>query len=123
MIFQGLLLPKNINGGGLYAEVVSPNPLWFWFFYLGSFAISVLAAMTVSDVSASLVSYFASLLGAAAITFTVLASPEFFGISPFPFGTLQEAATIFTFSAFFPAVPLMNLAGTVVGIALGERFL
>jgi hypothetical protein len=123
MIFQGQFLPRNINGGGLYAEVVSPNPLWLWVFFLGNLAISVLAVMAISDVPTALISFFASLLGAAAITFMVLASPEFIGISPFPFGTLQEAATIFTFTAFFPVVPFVNLAGTVVGIALGERFL
>jgi hypothetical protein len=123
MIFQGQLIPRNINGGGLYAEVVNPNPLLFWAFYSGTFAVSVLAAIAVSDVSAALVSYFASLLGAAAITFIVLASPEFLGISPYPFGTLQEAATIFTFTAFFPVVALVNLAGAIVGVGLGERYL
>lgn len=121
-IFQGLLLPRNINGGGLYSEVVSSNPIWLVIFYLGNLTICLVAAMAISDVSRALVSFFASFLVAAGITDLVLALPDFLGIFPFP-GALQEAATIFTLTAFFPVLLLVNFAGTILGISLAERYL
>jgi hypothetical protein len=121
-IFQGQLLPKNINGGGLYGQVVNASPLPIWIFYVGNFAVCVVAAMVISDPARSLVSYFPSFIGAAAITYLVLALPDFVGAYD-PQQVLQDTATIFTFTAFFPLLLLVNLAGTVVGIAVGERLL
>ncbi len=121
-IFQGQLLPKNINGGALYSEVINANPLWIWLFYVGNFAICVVASMVISDVSKAMISFFLSYSGAALITYFVLALPDYAGVYD-PTQVLQESATIFTFTAFFPLLLLVNLAGTVVGIVLGERFL
>jgi hypothetical protein len=120
-IFQGQLLPRNIiTGGGQYAEVISSNPLWLWIFYLGNFVICVLAAMVISDVAKTLISFFASFFGAALITDLVLALPDLLGIFPYP-GALQQAAVIFTFGAFFPLLFLVNFAGSISGAFLAER--
>jgi hypothetical protein len=122
-IFQGQLLPKNIiTGGGQYAEVLSPNPIWLWIFYSGNFAICVLAAMVIADMGETLVSFFASFLGAALITGLVLALPDLLGIFPYP-GALEQAAVIFTFGAFFPLLFLVDFAGAIAGAALAERVL
>src|SRR5215831_9619352 len=76
-IFQGLLLPKNINGGGLYTEVVSPNPIWFVIFYLGNFLVCAFSAIVISDyvndIGRTMVSFFAAFGVAALITDTILA--------------------------------------------------
>ncbi len=120
-MFQGQLLPRNIiTGGGQYAEVISSNPLWLWIFYLGNFATCVLAAILISDLSKTLVSFFASFIGAAIITDLVLSLPDLLGIFPYP-GALQQAAVIFTFGAFFPLLFLVNFAGAISGAFLAER--
>src|ERR1700756_5459245 len=112
-IFQGQLLPKNIiTGGGQYAEVVSPNPVWLWIFYLGNFAICLLAAMTIEDLAETLLSFFASFVGAAMITYLVLALHDILGIFPYP-GALEQAAVGFTFGAFFPFLFLVNFVGSM----------
>jgi hypothetical protein len=121
-IFNGQLLPRNINGGGLYSDVLSASPLGLWIFYVGNFAISVLAAMVISELGKSLISFLPSYLGAAMITFLVLAAPDFAGIYD-PQQVIQESAVIFTFTAFFPLLLLVSFSGTIVGNAIGERFL
>lgn len=123
-IFQGLLLPKNINGGGLYNDVVNGNPLGLLIFYLGNFGICVIAAMVIGDPGKALISFFPSFIGAAIVTYLVLALPDLLGLFPFltP-GVLQESASVFALTAFFPVLLLVNLAGTVLGIGLSERFL
>ncbi len=122
-IFQGQLLPKNIiTGGGQYAEVVSPNPVWLWIFYLGNFAICLLAAITINDLAETLLSFFASFVGAAMITYLVLALPDILGIFPYP-GALEQAAVGFTFGAFFPFLFFVNFVGSMAGLALADRLL
>lgn len=121
-IFQGQLLPRNINGGGLYSDVLNANPLWLWIFYIGNFAVCVVASMVISDVGKSMISFFISYAGAALITYFVLALPDYVGVYD-PTQVLQETATVFTFTAFFPVLLLVNLSGTVAGMALGERLL
>lgn len=121
-IFQGQLLPKNINGGGLYSQVINANPITLWIFYVGNFATCVLAAMVISDAAKTLIAFFASFIGSAIITDLVLALPDLAGIYPVT-GALQEAAVIFTLTAFFPLLLLVTLSGTIVGIALGEHLL
>jgi hypothetical protein len=122
-IFQGLLLPKVIGaGGGLLGEVVNASPLGLWIFYLGNFGVCILAAMVISDFGTAIVSFFPAFVGAAVITYIVLALPDFLGIYPFP-GVLQESAGIFTLGAFFPLLLVVSLAGTIAGISLGEHFL
>jgi hypothetical protein len=121
-IFQGQLLPRNINGGGLYSDVLNANPLWLWLFYIGNFAVCVVASMVISEVGKAVISFFLSYTGAALITYFVLALPDYVGIYD-PTQVLQESATVFVFTAFFPLLLLVNLSGTVAGIALGERLL
>lgn len=122
-IFQGLLLPKVYgSGGGFLDEVVNGNPIWAWTFYLGNFGISILAVMFISDLGTSIVAFFLSYVGAGCITYAVLALPDFMGVFPFP-GALEGSAVTFTFGAFFPLLLLIDLVGTIVGAALGERLL
>lgn len=115
MIFNGQLLPKGLGG-----FVVSPSPLLLGAFYLGSFAICVLATVVIGDLSEAIISFFVSYLGASIITVVVLALPNLLGIFPYS-DALQHAALIFTFDAFFPFVFLVNFAGTITGIYLAER--
>lgn len=121
-IFQGALLPKNINGGALYGTVVNASPLPIWFFYVGNFAVCIIATMVISDAGKALVSCFPSYVGGAIITYFVLVLPDFVG-SYDPQQVLQESASIFTFTAFFPVLLIVNLGGTIAGIAVAERFL
>lgn len=121
-IFNGQLLPRNINGGGLYTEVLNASPLGLWAFYLGCFGISLLCAMILADASKALICFLPAYVGAAMITFLVLALPDFIGVYD-PLQVLQESAVVFTFGAFFPLLLLVNFSGTILGIALGERLL
>lgn len=121
-IFNGQLLPKNINGGGLYYEVVNASPIGLWIFYLGSFGTSLLCAMMISDAGKALICFLPSYIGAAIITFLVLALPDFVGVYD-PSQVIQESAVVFTLGAFFPLLLLANFAGTIAGIFLGERWL
>lgn len=122
-IFQGQLIPKDINGGGLYSAVLNASPSVLWVFYLGNFGISLLAAMIIGETGASFISVFASILSAAGLTFLVLALPDLLGVVYDPQQTIQQSAVTFTFVAFFPLLLLVNLMGTVVGVALGDRLL
>jgi len=115
MIFNGQLLPKGLGG-----FVVSPNPLLLGAFYLGCFAICVLATVIIGDLSEAIISFFVSYFGAAIITAVVLALPNLLGIFPYS-DALQHAAVIFTFDAFFPFVFLVNFAGSITGVYLAER--
>ena len=120
-IFQGLLLPKVYgSGGGFLDEVVNQNPLGLWIFYLGNFGICVLAAIVISDLGTSIIGFFVSYMGAAVITYMVLALPDFLGVYPIQ-GVLSGSAVTFAFTAFFPLLLLVNLVGTFVGVGLGER--
>ncbi len=121
-IFQGFLLPRNINGGGLLPEVVNASPLPLVIFYGGNFAICILAAMVISDLSATLAAFPASFVLAWIISFLVLALPDFLGMLPVQ-GLLQESAIIFLFTAFFPYLLIVNSAGTIIGVAMAERYM
>jgi hypothetical protein len=118
-IFLGYLLPRNINGGGLYSEVLNASPIPLWIFFIGNFAICVLAAVVISDFSKTLLSFFPSFIGAAIITYLVLALPDFLGCCG---GALEEAALGFVFLAFFPLLLIVNLLGTLVGMMVSEHF-
>jgi hypothetical protein len=93
-----------------------------WIFYLGSFAICVLAAMLISDFGQSVVSVFFAYALTALLTFFVLALPDFSGIVQPP-GSLQQPAVTFAFYALFPVSLFLDLGGTIAGSALAERFL
>ena len=117
-VFLGYLLPRNINGGGLYSEVLNASPIPLWIFFVGNFAICVLAAVVISDISKTLLSFFASFMSAAIITYLVLSLPDFLGCCG---GALEEAALGFVLVAFFPGLLITNLLGTFFGILLAER--
>ncbi len=122
-IFQGQLLPRNIiTGGGQYAEVISANPVWLLIFYLGNFAICLLAALVVRDLTETLLGFFSSFVLAAIITYLILALPDILGIFPYP-GALEQAAVIFTFGAFFPFLFFVNFVGSMAGLFLADRLL
>jgi hypothetical protein len=122
MIFQGQFVPRNINGGGLYADVTNPNPFLFLGFYLGSFAICILAGLVIANPGRTIASFFPSYIGAAGITWLVLALPDFVVVND-PQQVLQETATLITFTAFFPLLLLTNFSGALAGLALAERLL
>lgn len=117
-IFQGYLLPTT--GGGLLPEIYGASPLGLWIFYLGSLGVSVVAAMAINDTGPAIVGFFAAYGLTAFFTFLVLAMPELLGIIQTN-GVLQEAAILHSFSALFPLALIVNLVGTLLGIALGER--
>ncbi len=119
-IFLGYLLPKNINGGGLLSEVINASAIPIWIFYVGNFAICILAALVISDLSTSLISFFVSYLGAGIITYVVLALPDLLGCCA---GSLAESAIGFTLIAFFPFLFFVNLTGTLLGVWLNEYIL
>jgi len=121
MIFLGYLLPKNINGGGgLYGSVINASQIPLWIYYVANFSLCVLATVMISDMSRSLLSFFASYFVAAVITVTILSLPDYFGCCG---GALQGAAVSWTFVALFPYLFLIELAGTFTGIGLAEHFL
>jgi hypothetical protein len=122
-IFQGLLLPKVIgNGGGLLAEVLNASSFGIWAFYLSCFAACVLAALVLGDISNAVLSFFPAYLLGALVTYLGLIVPALTGTYPDP-SVLEESATIFTFTAFFPLLLLDGLAGTIIGGFLSERIL
>ena len=119
-IFQGYLLPTT--EGGLLPQVYGASPAGLWVFYLGSFGISAVAAMVIYDAGPAIVAFFFAFGLTASLTATVLALPELIGTIQTN-GVLQETSILNTFSALFPLALIVNLVGTLVGIALGERLL
>jgi len=119
-IFQGFLLPTT--GGGLLPEVYNAGPLVLWIYYLGCLGISALAAMTIAEPGPAIVGFFASYGFSGFLTFLVLALPELTGVVQTN-GILQELAILHTFQAIFPIALFVDLAGTVLGLALAERLL
>jgi hypothetical protein len=119
-IFQGLLTPRLIGGGALLPETIQTAAWETYAYYLGIFAVSVLAAMTISDASKAFMSFFPAYILGAIITYEVLALPASIGVYQPP-DPVEEYASTFTFTAFFPIPILLGLAGTVLGIALAER--
>ena len=117
IMFQGLLLP---NASELKPELFGSSSLLFWVFYLGSFGISVLAAMVISDFGQSVVSVFFAFLLTALIAFVVLVLPDFLGIVQPP-GVLQEPSVTFVFDALIPVSLFVDLAGAIAGSAISER--
>jgi hypothetical protein len=121
-IFQGQLLPRNINGGGLYGNVIAGNSLVLFIFFAGGFVVSLIAAMQIGDLEKSIISFFASYIGCAMITYAVLVLPDLAGVYD-PAGAIAGSGVTFTFGAMFPLFLLFELAGTIVGVALGGAFL
>jgi hypothetical protein len=121
-IFQSYLLP-NVpgNGGGLLPEVLNASSLGLLIPYLGCFGTSILATVILSDASRALISLFPSYLLGAFLTYLVLVFPALSGAFQPP-SVLEESASIFTLSAFFPVLLLVSLAGTLLGALLGDRF-
>lgn len=119
-IFQGFLLPTV--GGGLLPEVYNAGPMILLIYYLGCFGVSALAAMVIYDAGRAIIGFFASYMLSGLLTFLVLALPELIGIVQTD-GILEQAAVLHTFQAVFPIALIVDLVGTISGIALGERLL
>jgi hypothetical protein len=122
-IFQGLLLPQVVNGGGLQSEVLNGNPIALGIFYSGILGTSVLAALAISDLGRAVISFFASYLLAAILNVIILALPDFTGAYNDPLGVLVGASVTFTFFAFFPLSLIAAVGGTLFGSAVAERYL
>jgi hypothetical protein len=118
-IFQGLLIPQG--KGILLPEVMGAAPWGLGIFYTGIFAVSILAALVISDAGNALVSCLASYGLSAVLTYLVLALPAFVGAFPFP-EVLVQAAIVFTFTASFPFAIVVEILGTLLGTNLSERF-
>jgi hypothetical protein len=119
-IFQGQLLPAQ-SPGNLFPEVISASLWGPGIFYSGVFAVSLLAAILLNEAGTALVSFFASYLLGAIITYFVLALPGFVGTFDFP-EVLSRTAIAFTFGTSFPMPLFVELTGTLVGVWLSERF-
>jgi hypothetical protein len=117
-VFQGLLIPQG--KGILLPEVMGASPFGLGIFYAGIFAVSVLAALVISDAGNALVSCLASYGLSAVLTYIILALPGFIGAFPFP-EVLIQAAIVFTFTASFPFALLLEIIGTLLGTSLSER--
>jgi hypothetical protein len=120
-IFQSYLLPSvPANGGGLLPEVLGASSLGLWIPYLGCFGTSILAAVVLSDASKALLSLFPSYLLGGFLTYLVLIFPALSGAFQPP-SILEESASIFTLSAFFPILLMVALAGTLLGVFFADR--
>jgi len=116
-MFQGLLLP---NASELSPETFGSSSLLFWLFYIGSFAICVLAAMVIFDFGQSIISLFFAFLLNALIILVVLVLPDLLGIVQ-PSGVLLQPSVTFVFDALIPVSLFVDLAGTIAGSAIAER--
>jgi hypothetical protein len=119
-IFQGQMLPSQ-PPGNLFPEVINAGPWGPATFYSGVFAVSILAAILLNEAGTALLSFFASYLLGATITYFVLALPGFVGAFNLP-EVLDRTAIVFTFGTSFPLPLLVELLGTLVGVSLSERF-
>lgn len=81
-----------------------------------------MATMTINDPGPAIVAFFVTFGLDAFLTAFVLALPEVAGIVQTN-GVLQETSILNTFSALFPLPLIVNLVGTLAGLALGERLL
>lgn|GEM_PF-4730547 len=117
IMFQGLLLP---NASELSPETFGSSSLLFWLFYIGSFAICVLAAMVIFDFGQSIISLFFAFLLNALIILVVLVLPDLLGIVQ-PSGVLLQPSVTFVFDALIPVSLFVDLAGTIAGSAIAER--
>jgi hypothetical protein len=122
-IFQGLLLPQIITGGGLLPEVINGNPIALGIFYSGIFGTSVLAALVIYEVGQAIISFFASYFLAAILNVIILSLPDITGTYNDPIGALTNASVNFTLTAFFPLPLIVGLVGTLLGIGVAERYL
>lgn len=122
-IFQGLLLPQIVSGGGLLPEVLSGNPVVLGIFYSGIFATSILAALIIYEVGQAVISFFVSYFLAAFLNLIILSLPDITGTYNDPIGAVTNASVNFTFTAFFPLPLIIGFAATLLGIGVAERYL
>lgn len=117
-IFHGFLIPHVpfFRQGVAGADWALPAV------YLGVFVISVLGALVIGDLGVAIGSFFTSYCLGIILTYFILVLPGYTGALPSP-DVLVQAGVQFTFIAFFPALLLIELVGTLVGAALYERLM
>src|SRR5712691_283827 len=115
-ILQGLLVPSRYYG----AYTGAPVPLGIILFYIGIIGVSILASIVLDDAATAVLGLFASYVLAIMLTYLALSLPTLEGA--YPPAALTQAAIVFTFTALFPFPILALILGTLVGVALSERF-
>lgn len=124
-IFQGLLLPSGADynppaPSNLQASLgpLSASDI----FYLMFFGTCLLAPFLMQDAGRSILGYLFSYVISGIVVFEVLSFP---GLSS-PDSTftrlLESSALNWTFTAVFPVPLFIGIAGTVLGVALGEKY-
>ena len=116
-IFQGSLLPST----ALAQPGNITSPLAIWIFYVGILSASLLAAFLLEDAGRAIISLFISYLLADVIIYVVIAMPGYVGGFPYS-QVLFKSAISFVFAGSFPIPLLLEILGTISGIALAERF-
>lgn len=115
-IFQGQLIPQKYYGGNTNQFFSAATG-----YYFGVLAVAVLAGLVINDAPRAVLSFFGSYVVSGLVIFLVLSLPALIGNSlPEVF---FNAAITFTFTALFPIALLVGLVGTILGAALGERYL
>ena len=114
-IFQGHLIPQRYYGGatGQFFSVETG-------FYLEVLAVSVLAGLVINDPPRAILSFFGSYVVSGIVIFVVLSLPAFVN-NALP-EIIFNAAIAFTFTSLFPIPLVIGLVGTILGVALSERY-
>ncbi len=121
-IFQGYFVPgfrapyRDISG-------------FFFLSYALIFLVAFVSGMLLSEFSAALGSFFAS-LGVAAVTeYLVLTLPSALGLAglgvlaEFGIPPLSDLAIAIVFYSLFPVTLLLGFSGAIAGVFFGERYL
>jgi hypothetical protein len=146
-IFSGSLVPQRIYGGGgglavtTFARMImAPIDVSSWnisgqlelgvitglisgrvLFFMEIFGIAVLASFVIADFGRALISFMFAYISGGFLVLLVLIFPGLTGTSAF-LELLVETMVYFTFTAFFPIPIFLGFAGTILGVALSERF-
>ena len=146
-IFQGALLPqRTYSGGGLVvSNLAAPSltiPLGAAFqggegrleigvllgllngkvlFFLEILGIAILASFLIGDFGRGLVSFIFSYVLGGVLVYLVLILPGLVGAT-YLLEALVGVSVFFTFTVFFPVPLFLGLMGTLLGIALEEKF-
>ncbi len=121
-IFQGYYVPGFRSP---YRDVSG----FFFLSYALIFVVAFISGMLLSEFSAALGAFFASLGVAAVVEYLVLTLPSTLGLAGLPvlaeFGIppLTDLAIAIVFQSLFPVAILLGLSGAVAGVFLGEKYL